>query len=120
VAKRLFRHSVPILALSILPLALAALPAQAAPVPASSVQFYSSCADIHRHLVKVPDGDYLLYNDGNLFTVYCADMSTTPREYINLAKTGGSANFSQYTAGGASPGRPSAQRSPGCASIRTT
>jgi hypothetical protein len=81
------------------------MPAQAAPAPGSSVHFYSSCGDIHRHLVKAPDGDYLLYNSGNLFTVYCDDMSgNTPREYIDLVKTGYGANFSQYTAGGASPG----------------
>ena len=86
-------------------MAVAAMPAQAAPVPGSSVKFYSSCADIHRHLVKAPDGDYLLYNNGNLFTVYCDDMSTTPREYIDLTSTGPGANFSQYTAGGASPGK---------------
>jgi GON domain-containing protein len=105
VVKRLFRHSLPILALSVVPLAIATMPAQAAPVPASPVQFYSSCGDIHRHLVKAPDGDYLLYNNGNLFTVYCDDMSTNmPREYIDLVKTGPGANFSQYTAGGASKG----------------
>ncbi len=103
--KRLFRHSGPILALSVIPMAAAAMPAQAAPVPGSSVKFYSSCADIRRHLVKAPDGDYLLYNNGNLFTVYCDDMSSNmPREYIDLVKTGYGANFSQYTAGGASPG----------------
>lgn len=86
-------------------MAIAVIPAQAAPVPRSSVQFYSSCGDIHRHLVKAPDGDYLLYNNGNLFTVYCDDMSSNmPREYIDLVKTGYGANFSQYTAGGASPG----------------
>jgi GON domain len=105
VVKRLFRHSLPILALSVVPLAAATVTAQAAPVPASSVQFYKSCADIHRHLVKAPDGDYLLYNNGNLFTVYCDDMSTNmPREYIDLVKTGYNANFSQYTQGGSSPG----------------
>ncbi len=55
--------------------------------------------------MKAPDGDYLLYNSGNLFTVYCDDMSSNmPREYIDLVKTGYGANFSQYTAGGASPG----------------
>ena len=87
-------------------MAVAAMPAQAAPVPGSSVKFYSSCADIHRHLVKAPDGDYLLYNNGNLFTVYCDDMSSNmPREYIDLTSTGPWANFSQYTAGGASPGK---------------
>jgi hypothetical protein len=81
------------------------MPAQAAPAPGSSVHFYSSCGDIRRHLVKAADGDYLLYNNGNLFTVYCDDMSSNmPREYIDLVKTGYGANFSQYTAGGASPG----------------
>jgi hypothetical protein len=86
-------------------MAIAAMPAQAAPAPGSSVHFYSSCGDIRRHLVKAPDGDYLLYNNGNLFTVYCDDMSSNmPREYIDLVKTGYGANFSQYTAGGASPG----------------
>jgi hypothetical protein len=105
VIKRLFRHSLPILALSVVPMAIAAMPAQAAPAPGSSVHFYSSCGDIRRHLVKAPDGDYLLYNNGNLFTVYCDDMSSnTPREYIDLVKTGYGANFSQYTAGGASAG----------------
>ena len=103
--KRLFKRSLPILALSAVPMALAAIPAQAAPVPASSVHFYSSCADIRQHLVKAPDGDYLLYNNGILFTAYCAGMySKTPREYIDLAKTGNGVNFSQYTAGGASIG----------------
>jgi hypothetical protein len=105
VIKRLFRHSLPILALSVVPMAMASMPAQAAPAPGSSVHFYSSCGDIRRHLVKAPGGDYLIYNSGNLFTVYCDDMSSnTPREYINLAKTGYAANFSQYTAGGASNG----------------
>lgn len=103
--KRLFRHSLPILALSVVPMAMASMSAQAAPAPGSSVHFYSSCGDIRRHLVKAPDGDYLIYNNGNLFTVYCDDMSSNmPREYIDLVKTGYGENFSQYTAGGASPG----------------
>jgi hypothetical protein len=46
----------------------------------------------------------VLFNNGNLLTVYCAGMSTTPRSYITLQKTGPNDNFSQYTAGGASPG----------------
>jgi GON domain len=105
VIKRLFRHSLPILALSVVPMAIASMPAQAAPVPGSSVHFYSSCGDIRRHLVKAPDGDYLIYDNGNLFTVYCDDMSSNmPREYIDLGETGYGANFSQYTAGGVSPG----------------
>lgn len=31
-------------------------------------------------------------------------MAGTPREYLDLAATGENQNFSQYTAGGASPG----------------
>lgn len=63
-----------------------------------------SCLSIRQFAPNAPDGDYLLINGGHLITVYCADMSTTPKEYIDLATTGASVNFSQYTAGGASPG----------------
>ena len=72
---------------------------------ASSQQaFPSSCAEIHNQNPKGTDGNYALYNDNTLFTVYCYDMSGTPREYITLAQTGANANYSQYAAGGASPG----------------
>ena len=54
---------------------------------------------------KAPDGDYLILAAGNrLMTVHCHYMATDPRDYITLAQTGTSSNYSQYTAGGASPG----------------
>lgn len=75
------------------------------PAHASSVTLFSSCEAIKKHLAQAPDGDYLLFNNGNLLTVYCAGMSTMmPKEYLDLNMTGAGANFSQYTAGGASPG----------------
>ena len=117
--KRLFRHSLPILALSVVPMAMASMSARAAQAPGSSVHFYSSCGDIRRHLVKAPDGDYLIYNNGNLFTVYCDDMSSNmPREYIDLVKTGYGENYTQYTTAARHRGRMSAQRSRSCASTR--
>jgi GON domain len=84
----------------------AALMAMGAQVPAnaSSVTFLPTCQAIHNRQRQAPDGDYLLLNNGNLLTVYCGGMSTTPRSYIDLNKTGANVNFSQYTAGGASPG----------------
>ncbi|MFL6054038.1 MAG: GON domain-containing protein [Actinoallomurus sp.] len=66
---------------------------------------FSSCQDIHRAIPIARDGTYLLFNNGNIFTVYCSRMATImPSEYIDLARTGQNVNFSQYTAGGASPG----------------
>ncbi len=38
-------------------------------------------------------------------------MAGTPREYLTLMNTGGDFNFSQYTAGGATPGYPSPRES---------
>lgn len=64
----------------------------------------ASCAAIHSQRPHARDGDYIIFNDNTLFTVYCYDMAGTPREYITLAQTGTDENYSQYTAGGASPG----------------
>lgn len=83
--------------------ALMAMGAQV-PAHAQSMPFQATCQDIHNLMPSAPDGDYILYNNGTLLTVYCADMATAPAEYVNLASTGPNANFSQYTAGGASPG----------------
>jgi hypothetical protein len=68
----------------------------AAPLPAT-------CADIG----APTDGEYTLYLAGDKakpWTAYCADMATTPVEYLPLAMVLGDHNMSQYTAGGASPG----------------
>lgn len=63
-----------------------------------------TCQEIHNRIPFAPDGHYVLHNNGNIFTVFCYDMAGTPREYIDLAAVGTDVNFSQYTAGGASPG----------------
>lgn len=88
---------------------IGATPAMAAPLlpglPAfSELSTLGSCAAIHKLVPLVPDGDYVLFTGKTLLGVYCYDMAGAPREYLNLADTGGDANFSQYTAGGASPG----------------
>lgn len=76
-----------------------AMPAQAVPL-----RLYGSCRQVHQLIPAAPDGTYLLYNNNILFTAYCHDMATNPSEYVDLADTGPDINFSQYTAGGASPG----------------
>lgn len=81
-------------------LAMTAAPAQADPVQL----LFPTCQDIRTHLLRVPDGDYMLSNNGRIFTVYCYDMAGAPREYLNLASVGSNVNYSQYTAGGAAPG----------------
>ncbi|TDC09710.1 hypothetical protein E1267_06680 [Nonomuraea longispora] len=83
----------------------AALPVAAqAPAHAAALPVFSTCQDVRRTIPLARDGTYLLINNGNVFTAYCHNMATTPAEYITLARTGQDVNFSQYTAGGASPG----------------
>ncbi|GAA4615117.1 hypothetical protein GCM10023195_66400 [Actinoallomurus liliacearum] len=82
----------------------ATLPATGGTAHAAPVQLFGSCQDVHRAIPIAGDGTYLLYNNGNLFTVHCSHMATAPSEYLDLARTGPDLNFSQYTAGGASPG----------------
>lgn len=93
--------------------ALAAAPAGAAPdrrpsspagVTAVPVLSLGSCQDIRTLFPFAPDGVYPVRAGNHLLTVFCYDMAGTPRDYIELARTGEDANFSQYTAGGASPG----------------
>jgi len=64
----------------------------------------ASCADIHASSPSSPDGTYTIYPNGMQFQVYCSGMSTAPTEYLNLVNTGSGANFSEYAAGGVSPG----------------
>ena len=66
----------------------------------------TSCQDILNCAPDADDGEYTIYANGNVFDVYCHDMAGTPKEYLTLMKTGGDFNFSQYTAGGATPGYP--------------
>ena len=95
-----FRRSALVLALAVaFPLA-----GSVATAHASNQPLPGTCADIHKQDPKAKDGNYIIYNDSTLFTVYCYDMAGTPREYITLTQTGANVNYSQYTAGGASPG----------------
>lgn len=94
-----FRRSALVLAVA------AALPAACAITTHADAQLIpASCQAIHNKLPLAPDGNYVIHNGGNLFTVFCYDMRKDPREYINLGATATGENFSQYTAGGASPG----------------
>jgi hypothetical protein len=63
----------------------------------------SSCAAIHLTMPAAPDGPYVIDPDGDgpirSFRVWCADMATTPAEYLELpAQT--AANFATYASGG--------------------
>jgi hypothetical protein len=51
------------------------------------------------------DGEYTIApTPDQVFSVYCYSMATgRPKEYLTLANTGGSYNFSQFTPGGAWP-----------------
>ncbi|MEM9456221.1 MAG: hypothetical protein AAGF11_18715 [Myxococcota bacterium] len=66
-----------------------------------------TCADILTNTPGASDGEYTLYYEGDQgqpWTAYCLDMAGTPADYLVLPNTGPDVNFSQYTAGGASPG----------------
>lgn len=71
---------------------------------ASAQPLPGTCQAIHRLDPFARDGHYILRSNGTIFTVFCYGMAGNPREYIDLAATGAAVNFSQYTAGGASPG----------------
>lgn len=98
--RRHSRRSTFLLALLAALLAMSAAPAVAAPVR----WVFGSCDDIRDHILRAPDGKYILSNSDTIFTVYCHDMTGVPREYIDLTRTGTTMNFAQYTAGGAAPG----------------
>ncbi|WP_253992414.1 Vps62-related protein [Myxococcus qinghaiensis] len=66
-----------------------------------------SCLDIQQARPSAPDGEYTLYVMGNPdwpWRVYCHGMTGAPKEYLPLQERTLFSNFSQYTAGDASPG----------------
>ena len=68
---------------------------------------YETCAEIVAADSESADGRYTLQLDGDPskpWLAYCHDMAGTPAEYLQLVNIDGDFNFSQYTAGGASPG----------------
>ncbi|MFD0537793.1 GON domain-containing protein [Actinomadura luteofluorescens] len=87
-----------------------------APAHADAGVVYRSCQQVRQNFPTAPNGIYLLHNGAKLFTVYCADMATAPKEYVTLEKTGQSENYSQYTAAARPPARTSGPASPGSAS----
>ena len=67
----------------------------------------ATCADLRASFPSAPDGDYLLYVQGDAsraWLAWCQDMAGTPTEYLSLASLEGPANYSEYAAGGSSPG----------------
>ncbi|WP_375758923.1 GON domain-containing protein [Corallococcus exercitus] len=67
----------------------------------------TSCLEIRTAQPGAPDGYYVLYVAGDVtasWTAYCHDMAGTPKEYLALPRKEPGSNFSQYTAGDASPG----------------
>lgn len=69
----------------------------------------TSCAAVHAADPLADDGTYTLYIGGDPakpWDAFCADMQATsgPKEYLSLQNVLGDRNYSQYLAGGASPG----------------
>ncbi|MEA2617239.1 MAG: hypothetical protein QOE72_3022 [Chloroflexota bacterium] len=90
----------------LVPIALvAAVPLLSAAGTGASARGATSCAAIRAADPTAGDGDYTVRVAGASIPVYCHDMAGgNPLDYIDLVQTGGAHNFSQYTAGGASPG----------------
>jgi hypothetical protein len=67
----------------------------------------ASCLDIRSSNPNAGDGNYVLnigHDPAKPWTAFCYHMATSPAEYLTLQNTSASANFSQYTAGGAVSG----------------
>ncbi len=67
----------------------------------------TDCADAQALYADEDDGRYvILPSGGQRFSVHCADMDATAKDYLELhpAVTGPGFNFSSYAAGGAAPG----------------
>ena len=76
--------------------------ALAAPSAAASGPV-QSCADVRAANPSAADGAYTIYPNKHILNVYCANMASSPAEYLTLQNSGGSFNFSQMTGGGAIP-----------------
>ena len=65
-------------------------------------------ADLKARKPQATDGNYFIDPDGPgpnpPFQVYCYGMATNPMEYLPLAYTGGTNNYSKFAAGGARGG----------------
>ncbi|HLO04797.1 MAG TPA: GON domain-containing protein [Symbiobacteriaceae bacterium] len=64
------------------------------PASASAAPLPQSCAEVRLQNPAAADGPYTLALQSHTAQIYCADMAGTPKEYISLAHTGGSYNYS--------------------------
>lgn len=67
----------------------------------------ASCQEIRSANPMAGDGPYVLHighDPAKGWTAHCRNMATSPAEYLPLQNVSASANFSQYTAGGAVSG----------------
>ncbi len=67
----------------------------------------ATCAELRQKHPTLGDGRYTLHlghDPKKPWAVYCHTMASSPAEYLPLEQVGATANFSQYTAGGASQG----------------
>ncbi|MBL0692842.1 GON domain-containing protein [Comamonas sp. JC664] len=66
----------------------------------------ATCKQLKNLNPSLGDGEYILYLNNNAalpWRAWCHGMAGTPTEYLTLSQAA-TTNFSQYTAGGASPG----------------
>jgi hypothetical protein len=66
----------------------------AAPASANVGAPPASCTEIAAANPSAADGSYTIYPNGETVAVYCADMSSAPKEYLTLQNTTGAANYS--------------------------
>lgn len=70
-------------------------------------KYSASCAEVIINNPEAGDGEYTLYVENNPdkpWTAYCADMNSTPVDYLALRALENGSNFSAYAAGGGSSG----------------
>jgi hypothetical protein len=84
-------------------------PAATGTAIAAIMTYPSTCAQVAMGASGLlDDGEYLLFVGGDPakpWVAYCLGMGGVgPKEYLTLHRTGAGSNYSQYTAGGSSPG----------------
>jgi hypothetical protein len=62
----------------------------------SAANLAKSCSEVRQQDPSASDGEYILDLQGKTASIYCADMSGTPTEYITLALTGPDVNYSFF------------------------
>ncbi|HTL37837.1 MAG TPA: GON domain-containing protein [Kofleriaceae bacterium] len=86
---------------------IASVTADMTPDPVTPKKMPSTCQELLDTGTPAVDGEYELHVGGDEtkpWLAYCADMASTPKEYLPLVFVLGDHNYSQYTAGGASFG----------------